>query len=103
MEPPINESTILVIIWFFIGFGVGVALLKFWKVLLVVVLVAVLLPIIVSLFGMTTPFTPEQVINAFVQGINLLANVLGANPYSALGFVIGLAVGLVTYILRLRG
>ncbi|MCS6784829.1 MAG: hypothetical protein RMI43_03735 [Candidatus Caldarchaeum sp.] len=103
MEFRIDQTTILTVIWFFIGFGAGFALLRFWKILVVVVLVAVLLPFAVSLAGVSAPFTSEQVVNAFINGINLLAGILGSNPYAAIGFIFGVIVGLITFMLRVRG
>ncbi|MCS7110382.1 MAG: hypothetical protein NZ956_02800 [Candidatus Caldarchaeum sp.] len=103
MDFRIDQTLILTVIWFFIGFGAGLALLRFWKILIVVVLVAVLFPFVVSLAGVSAPFTPEQVINAFINGISLLAGILGSNPYSALGFMLGVILGLITFIIRARG
>ncbi len=102
MNLQIDQSTVLAVIWFFIGFGAGLALMRFWKVLIVVVVLAVLLPFIVSLAGVSSPISSEQVIAAFFNGINLLASLLASNNYSALGFIIGVALGLVTYALRSR-
>ncbi len=102
MNLQIDQSTVLAIIWFFIGFGAGLALLRFWKVLILVVVLAVLLPFIISLAGVSSPLTPEQVIAAFFNGVNLLASLLASNNYSALGFIVGVILGLLTYALRSR-
>ncbi|MDW8084405.1 MAG: hypothetical protein RMI49_04320 [Candidatus Caldarchaeum sp.] len=103
MEVELNQSIITSLIWFFIGFGAGLALLRFWKIIAITVAVAVLLPIIINLVGLVSPISSEQVVQALFQGINLFANILSANPYSALGFILGLVIGVIIFILRIRG
>lgn len=99
----INQTLILSLIWFFIGFGAGLALLRFWNILIVTAVIAVLLPIIIDLTGFSTPLTPDRVVRALVDGISLFAKILGSNPDSGLGFIIGLVVGLLIFVLRIRG
>jgi len=60
MDNVVAYQTVLAIIWFLIGFGLGFAVLRFWKLLLVVVIIAVLLPFILGLAGAVTPFTPQE-------------------------------------------
>lgn len=103
MDFRLDQSTVLAIIWFFIGFGTGLALLRFWKILLVIVIVAVLAPFIISLAGLNVPISSEQIINAFVNGLNMLASILASNPFAAIGFVIGVALGVITFVLRTKG
>ncbi len=102
MESVLTTQTVLAIIWFFIGFGLGFAVLRFWKVLLVLVIIAVLLPFVLGLAGLRTPFTPQDVVNAFVNGLNILASLIAVNQFASIGFILGIALGLITYILRSR-
>lgn len=102
MDIGLDQTLVLNLIWFFIGFGAGLALLKFWKVVVAVVLVAVFLPFVVSLAGISAPFTSDQALIALYRGIEMFAGILTANPYSTLGFILGLVLGLVIFILRGR-
>ena len=80
----------------------GFAVLRFWKLLLVVVIIAVLLPFILGLAGMRTPFTPQDIVNTFINGLSILASLIASNQFASIGFLIGVILGLITFILRSR-
>ena len=102
MDNVVAYQTVLAIIWFLIGFGLGFAVLRFWKLLLVVVIIAVLLPFILGLAGMRTPFTPQDIVNTFINGLSILASLIASNQFASIGFLIGVILGLITFILRSR-
>ncbi len=93
----------MAIIWFFIGFGAGFTVPRLWKLLLGVIVVAVLLPIVINLAGLTSPFTSEDIINAFLRGLNMFAAIIAYNQFAAVGFLLGVLIGVLTFVLRRRG
>jgi len=102
MDSVASVQTVLAIVWFLIGFGLGFAALRFWKLLLAVVIIAVLLPFALGLAGLRTPFTPQDIVNASINGIYILASLIASNQFALIGFLLGVVLGLVTYILRSR-
>jgi uncharacterized membrane protein YvlD (DUF360 family) len=102
MEPALTRETIIAVIWFMIGFGAGLFILSFWKYFIAAVVIAIALPIVLPLFGLSIPITPETVTKAFVTGINMLADLLAENRYSMYGFIAGAVLGLFTALLRLQ-
>jgi uncharacterized membrane protein (Fun14 family) len=102
MDSIVTYQTVLAIIWFLIGFGLGFAVLRFWKLLLAVVIIAVLLPFILGLAGMRTPFTSQDLVNAFINGLSILASMIASNQFASIGFLLGIVLGLITFILRSR-
>jgi hypothetical protein len=102
MEPALTRETIIAVIWFMIGFGAGLFILSFWKYFIAAIVIAIALPIVLPLFGLSIPITPETVTKAFTTGINLLADLLAENRYSMYGFIAGAVLGLFTALLRLQ-
>jgi uncharacterized membrane protein YvlD (DUF360 family) len=102
MEPALTRETIIAVIWFMIGFGAGFFILSFWKYFIAAIVIAIALPIVLPLFGLSIPMTPETVTKAFTTGINLLADLLAENRYSMYGFIAGAVLGLFTALLRLQ-
>ena len=90
----------LAIIWFFIGFGAGFFILRLWLYILVGIILAFLLPFILPLLGVSSPFTPEQVIDAIERGITTLATFIAKNNYSITGFILGVVIGTITALVR---
>ncbi|MEM1942820.1 MAG: hypothetical protein QXO30_03645 [Candidatus Caldarchaeum sp.] len=97
-----DTLTILAILWFLLGFGAGYVAIKLWKVLLVVIVVALLAPIILGMLGLAGAPPAESVLAAFINGLYLLAAVIGSNQFSVIGFVLGVIVGLVVSLARGR-
>jgi len=95
-----NRDTILSVIWFFIGLGTGLALIRLWKYMLIALVVAFIAPFILGALGLNIPVTPERVLEAIRTGIEWFAGLLASNTYSVLGFLLGAAIGLVTTLLR---
>jgi fumarate reductase subunit D len=102
MEPALTRETIIAVIWFMIGFGAGLFILSFWKYFIAAIVIAIALPIVLPLFGLSIPMTPETVTKAFTTGINLLADLLAENRYSMYGLIAGAVLGLFTALLRLQ-
>ncbi|MEM1945853.1 MAG: hypothetical protein QW614_01245 [Candidatus Caldarchaeum sp.] len=103
MNVRLDDQMVLAVIWFFIGFGAGYTVIRLWKVLIAAIAIAVLLPIILSITGMSLPITSENVINAFLSGLNMFARLIASNQYSAIGFLLGVALGVTFFFLRGRG
>jgi uncharacterized membrane protein (Fun14 family) len=97
-----SRETILAIVWFFIGFGAGLALLRLWKIVLIALVAAFLAPLILGLMGISLPVTPENIVDAIVSGIEWFAGLLASRTYGALGFLIGAVLGLVFSLMRSR-
>ncbi|MEM2237656.1 MAG: hypothetical protein QXR26_08805 [Candidatus Caldarchaeum sp.] len=100
MDLRLDAQTVLAVVWFFIGFGAGVAVIRFWKILLAVVVIAVLLPIVISIAGLRSPLTSEDVVNAFIRGLNMFVSIIASNQFAALGFLLGVVLGVITFVLR---
>ncbi len=102
MEATLTRETIIAVVWFMIGFGAGLFILSFWKYFIAAVVIAIALPIVLPLFGLSIPVTPETVTKAFTTGINMLADLLAENRYSMYGFIAGATLGVFTAIIRLQ-
>ncbi len=95
-----NTQLILAVVWFFIGFGAGFFILRLWLYILAALIIAFLMPFILPLLGIQTPFTTEQAINAVERGITILASFIARNTYSVSGFALGIIVGIIATLLR---
>lgn len=96
----VDAQLVLAVLWFFIGLGVGLFLLRLGIYILVIVIALVMLPIVLSIFGLSSPFTAIDVIDAVKRGIELFATLIADNVYSFAGFVIGAVLGLAVALLR---
>ncbi|MEM2485625.1 MAG: hypothetical protein QXK69_12945 [Candidatus Caldarchaeum sp.] len=91
-----GRETIAAVIWFMIGFGAGLAVVRLWKYVLIALVTAFLAPFVLSaFFGASLPFTPENVLNAVVKALDFLASFIASNRYSVLGFLLGAVVAAV--------
>jgi len=99
MSLPTDGQLVLAVIWFFIGFGAGYAVTRFWKILLVVLILALLTPFIFNLLGLSGAITTSNIIDAFIAGLNMFANIIASNQYSFIGFFVGLVIGLLAFAL----
>ena len=97
-----SRETILAIMWFFIGFGAGLALLRLWKIILIALVAAFLAPLILGAIGLSLPLTPENFAAALVSGIEWFAGLLASRPHGAIGFLAGAALGLILVLARSR-
>lgn len=88
-----DREAVAAVIWLMIGFGAGLAVVRLWKYVLISLVVAFLAPFILSFFvGFSLPFTPENVLNAVVKALDLLASFIASNRYSVIGFLIGAVI-----------
>ncbi|MEM0461222.1 MAG: hypothetical protein QW318_03370 [Candidatus Caldarchaeum sp.] len=97
-----ERETILTILWFFIGFGTGLALIRLWKIILIGLVAAFLAPVALAFMGLSLPITPENILDAVVKGLEMFAGLLASRPYGALGFVVGAGIGLALALARWR-
>lgn len=97
-----EAETLLSVTWFLIGFGAGLALLRFWKLVLASFVVVLLAPVVLPALGISLPFsiTPDNMVDLMARGVQMLASFLSRNQLGALGFLAGAALGLLTTILR---
>ncbi|MEM1975972.1 MAG: hypothetical protein QW074_07805 [Candidatus Caldarchaeum sp.] len=97
-----EAETLLAVMWFLIGLGTGLALLRFWKLILASFIIALLAPVVLPMLGVSLPFsiTPENIVDLMINGIQMMASFLSRNQFGALGFLAGAVLGLLTTILR---
>lgn len=90
-----DREAVAAVIWFMIGFGAGLAVVRLWKYVMIALVIAFLAPFILSVFvGFSLSFTPENVLNAMVKALDFLASFIASNSYSVLGFLIGAVIAL---------
>ena len=95
-----DSQLVLAIIWFFIGFGIGIFLLRLGLYLLAIVIAAVMIPIVASLLGVGLPFTAGDVVDAVSRGLEMVAQLIAGNQYAFAGFVLGAILGFALAMLR---
>ncbi|MCS7127003.1 MAG: hypothetical protein NZ953_01220 [Thaumarchaeota archaeon] len=94
----VDPGLVASIIWFAIGFGAGMFVIRFWAVVLAAIIVALIAPLILAPLGVT--LSPELVIGTAVGGVEWFARFLVSRAPMFAGFIVGLVLSLFLKFLR---
>jgi len=98
----VGRETIAAVIWFMIGFGAGLAVVRLWKYVLIALVAAFLAPLVIpALLGVSLNFTAENMVDAVVKALDYLITFLASNRYSVMGFLIGAVLAVAFSLSRL--